>query len=922
MQVKFGSHKRYQDWFQRQYLSTQESQSLRCDLIRFIVGVIHPTNELLCSDIIPRWAVIGWLLTTCTSQVAASNAKLALFYDWLFFQLEKDNIMNIEPAILVMHHSIKPHPAITATLLDFLCRIITNFFPKEQEKVRNGIFSSLKQILEKRVLPSLSPLFDNPKLDKELKILLRERFTPFVDTTAPLKPDPPPQIDQDIIEGPGGVYMQPLEDLTGLEARFSDDEIEVVPKNEPSFGVTEPAPVASAMPAPVAAIPVATTTTPTPPPPPVISDTKKVKKKKEPASRPSPVKNARKRPVKQHQPQHSTPSFGSGSGGNQAASAADVDFGESVSQLLLNLKSAVSEDTDNDAMQCRSDEEEKCEIMDQLIHNIISEDFSFEQCNALASRLSEILRPSFEGKLFPASGGGGSGCSIEALEDSVGKPLFVAFRALCDMADGPDEGSGIVLQVLADLYALQPRVGYYLLYFLSVDKQAKERESRSKAGIYADLCETIDANYCLDICLVNDMRQCQEDDVQLFVHLVPDIYTIFPKTAVGNVNLVYLVVSCVDSSHLQQLVCHILAKDLLLFKKDSFSSIVTGSLSWETFEQLALWQLISAHDVPIDCFYSILPKLNFEKHAEALTAALLRLRTERPNADLVRHILQRDPVPGDRCVTTCLSHWLFEYEDKLADLVTAYLSKQTSSSSSGGSGGSNSKASSADSSGLKRKRGGGDKSSNRDGGSYSTQSSLSRKAEVTLTHLDMLRQANSSSGRQYEFFSHPNLQKALRAARQLCSDEQKKKFMDLFALAETDSDLDDNDNDDDTTTTQFNSKRKNASGNEASSRKSRKSRVKAGDDSPESSESDSEDDDKPLSSSRSKHRGTGGNSNNSKMNKNTGNNSNSGRKSRPQSKNSYKGMLADSSENSSDEESTTLTLAKKKKRRKKAEDSD
>ncbi|KAG8239928.1 hypothetical protein J437_LFUL019448 [Ladona fulva] len=78
------------------YLATPESQSLRCDLIRFIVGVIHPTNELLCSDIIPRWAVIGWLLTNCTSPVAASNAKLALFYDWLFYDPEKDNIMNIE----------------------------------------------------------------------------------------------------------------------------------------------------------------------------------------------------------------------------------------------------------------------------------------------------------------------------------------------------------------------------------------------------------------------------------------------------------------------------------------------------------------------------------------------------------------------------------------------------------------------------------------------------------------------------------------------------------------------------------------------------------------------------------------------------------------------------------------------------------
>lgn len=29
----------------------------------------------------------------------------------------------LEPAILVMHHSMKPHPAITATLLDFMCRV-------------------------------------------------------------------------------------------------------------------------------------------------------------------------------------------------------------------------------------------------------------------------------------------------------------------------------------------------------------------------------------------------------------------------------------------------------------------------------------------------------------------------------------------------------------------------------------------------------------------------------------------------------------------------------------------------------------------------------------------------------------------------------------------------------------------------------
>lgn len=149
--VKFGNQKRYQDWFQEKYFTTPESQSLRSDLIRFIIVSIHPTNDMLCSDIIPRWAVIGWLLTSCTNAVAQANAKLSLFYDWLFFQPLKDNIMNIEPGILVMYHSIKNHPLVSCTLLDFLCRIMKHFYPKEEDKVRAGIYNSLRIILEKQV---------------------------------------------------------------------------------------------------------------------------------------------------------------------------------------------------------------------------------------------------------------------------------------------------------------------------------------------------------------------------------------------------------------------------------------------------------------------------------------------------------------------------------------------------------------------------------------------------------------------------------------------------------------------------------------------------------------------------------------------------------------------------------------------------
>lgn len=57
-----GNQKRYQQWFAAKYLSTVESESLLPDLIRYICCFYHPTNQVLSSDIIPRWAVIGWLL--------------------------------------------------------------------------------------------------------------------------------------------------------------------------------------------------------------------------------------------------------------------------------------------------------------------------------------------------------------------------------------------------------------------------------------------------------------------------------------------------------------------------------------------------------------------------------------------------------------------------------------------------------------------------------------------------------------------------------------------------------------------------------------------------------------------------------------------------------------------------------------------
>ena len=757
------------------------------------MGVIHPTNELLGSDIIPRWAVIGWLLTTCTNQVASSNAKLALFYDWLFFDPGKDSIMNIEPAILVMHHSMKPHPAITATLLDFLCRIVKDFHPRESEKVRSGIYASLNTILEKRVLPSLSPLFENPRLDKELRVMLRERFGMFV-TKDEL---PPPILERE--DDPGD----------GPNAHFSDEEEE-----ESKASLSESKRKAAA---------------------------------------------ARRRSSANDESSEANPN------------AEENDVDDSLKELLKTVKS-------------EKDVEKKCELVDSVMQAVIAEQIDYDQCHPLAALVADALQEEFEGEIFPSAAMAAPN-SAQAIEDSIGRPIFVIFRSLCEVGD-----PGLILELLANLYAKQPRIGYYLLYFLNADKSGStKRTPKERASIYKDLCEAIDPKYSLDICLVNDMRQCMEDHVDLFVHLIPEIFTNFPKHSVGNVDLMYLVVSCVDGRQVQTLVCHIVAKDFVMCKKDSFPTVLQASLSWETFEQYVLWQLSTAHELPVDCIVSVIPKMVFPQHSEALANVLLMLKDERPSIDMLKGLLSREFEPGNRFVPSALTYWLTEYDDKLADLVGAHLSKACTMSSSN-----------------KRKRGARDNAGGGLGAGGAAGKSLGHPAELCLMHLDQFRQVCRN---ERDLFSQRSVQTALQQAKNACTETQKKKFMDLFAVADSDSETEESHSN------KSKNKKKNASNSGSASKSPAKSRkataqptatIKVSDSSEESSEGSEEE--KPARGGGSKR----GNSNNR---------GSSGGKSNPR-KRANKVSYKISSEESSDENEVLFKKTAKKKKRVSNSDSD
>ncbi|BBM98692.1 hypothetical protein MPTK1_1g15500 [Marchantia polymorpha subsp. ruderalis] len=180
--VKMGSQRRYQTWFAQRFLSTPESETLVPDLIRFICCVHHPTNQILQSDIVPRWAIVGWLLKCCKSNHVESNAKLALFYDWLFFMSKTDNIMNIEPAILLMVYSIPKYVDMTHALLEFLFLLIEHYDPVRKDLIQKGVTSSIDILVNKRVVPSLDGLSASPFVASWLKDKLNFYFAPYCKT--------------------------------------------------------------------------------------------------------------------------------------------------------------------------------------------------------------------------------------------------------------------------------------------------------------------------------------------------------------------------------------------------------------------------------------------------------------------------------------------------------------------------------------------------------------------------------------------------------------------------------------------------------------------------------------------------------------------------------------------------------------------
>lgn len=531
--VKFGNHKRYQDWFQDRYFATTESQSLRSDVIRYIINAIHPTNELLCSEIIPRWAIIGWLLTSCTNPVALTNAKLAVFYDWLCFDPQRDNIMNVEPGILVMYHSIKNVPMVSSTLLDFLCRIMKNFYPKGEERIRAGVNNSLRVILEKQVIPNLSPLFESPKLDRDLKTMIRENFREFV---APVTPVFMMEQNQKLFPAEDGrMPAQKVNNNVDLtksdeqpekseDPKFSDEsedsedgikKLKIEPSSEEDDEDDDDLPLS------------------------------KVRLKEKPS------------PDKVDLPNSIKDSFE-----KFLASKTIADF-----ETFLS-------DFQKGANGVQLDQEQESYVYNSVLD--ICKTTLPEKCD-----LGEFK-------------------NMQKLEQSISSPLFALFKNLHQNEDKCKKG---ILDLIEFCYSRLPSMGFMMLYFLKVyaKLQSKKNENTTlvfKTKVYKQLCQCT-ANQKIDVCLERDLSLLERYSLNMFLWLLPDIYREFESHTVNNSDVLRIVVGCIDAKNLRDLIFNITQGKLVIFKNDGVIDVVRDSLDYETFEQICLWQLLQAHDVPI-----------------------------------------------------------------------------------------------------------------------------------------------------------------------------------------------------------------------------------------------------------------------------------------------------------------------------------
>lgn len=153
-----------------------------------------------------------------------------------------------------------------------------------------------------------------------------------------------------------------------------------------------------------------------------------------------------------------------------------------------------------------------------------------------------------------------------------------------------------------------PCLGFHLLYYLKVNSKLGSLKNNLKtsttfrSSVYKLFYQWIN-NKSLqktDVCLEKDLQLMEQYSLNMFLWLLPDVFRAFDTHVVNNSEVLKIIVGCIDAWNLHDLIRDITQGKLIMFKNEGVLDVIRESLEFETFEQLFFWQLLSAHDVPIN----------------------------------------------------------------------------------------------------------------------------------------------------------------------------------------------------------------------------------------------------------------------------------------------------------------------------------
>ncbi|KAJ2017083.1 Integrator complex subunit 3 [Coemansia sp. S680] len=597
-------------WFVHRFLNTPESDTLYADIIRYICGVLHPSNAVLGSSTVQRYVFLGSLLRYVRSQVTAANAKLALFYDWLFYDPQADNIMNVEPGVLIMARSVDRYPFLTESFIEFLAFVTEAYAPSLAPQIRQSVGLVMRIAVEKGVIPSLVPIYEQPRISRSTRRHMQTLFPQLV-----------PQRESLTSNADGARNGSGVSDS---ENEQDDSEGMMVSQSEQSI---PPLSLSSEQ------------------PPLVIDDEPPVVKTVVDLAALDPVSRMFHDDDEPYTvPEENMP--------DEYCSDSDSDGFVDVPPLI----------EDNIGEPWSVDGDSLLEDPSLWVFGSTLADFIENKSPRTAAEIVNVFAQSEASTLAVARILAfvvldDDSVELEDIEtnaelarmgesDGIEHDLLHAILTAAATAISDNDGGSRVLDLLVQLTRARVDVGFRWLLFC-VDANISHLYSRYVGRF---------ASGTVALALARDLGILQERFTALFYEMLPAVYSAFPIDLPGNSHIVRSVVALIDQPQVYRL-NSLISRGMLKLFGSSGAVVVADTMECDAFEQVCVWQLLAAEiagdsqavsrvarRVLLQSSDTVLDPLS---NSEAANGLLSLLRTVSPTPRLVKLLVRYYQAPSD-----------------------------------------------------------------------------------------------------------------------------------------------------------------------------------------------------------------------------------------------------------------------------------